>query len=140
MAPSVLTDVFCRGKMEGAAKILRPDGPAHDENREEYAQYDSEGFYYYRRTRLRAFLLMVKGLPDELFTLLTHLNFDKWKAQFPKLYRHNRQAVDAMVPAKLAAIHNFYTARTERLRGISYPIGALKAAVAEMKNRGLPPI
>ena len=108
MAPSVLTDVFCRGKMEGAAKILRPDGPAHDENREEYAQYDSEGFYYYRRTRLRAFLLMVKGLPDELFTLLTHLNFDKWKAQFPKLYRHNRQAVDAMVPAKLAAIHNFY--------------------------------
>ena len=98
------------------------------------------GFYGYRRTRLRAFLLLWKSLPKELFILLAQLNFDKWKAGFPKLYRHNRQASDAMVPERLKAIHAFYIKCAERLRGICYPRGAIKALVAEMKSRGLAPI
>ena len=126
--------------MEGAAKLYSPEGAAHADKNQGFNLYDVEGFYGYRRTRLRAFLLLWKSLPKELFTLLAQLNFDKWKAGFPKLYRHNRQASDAMVPERLKAIHAFYIKCAERLRGICYPRGAIKALVAEMKSRGLAPI
>ena len=115
MAPGDLTTTFCAGKIEGAAKIPHLEGQAYDENRQEFDQFDTKGFYAYRRTRLRAFLLLVDSLPQELFTLLAQVNFDKWKAQYPRLYRHNRQAGDAMVPDRLHEIHSFYCERAERL-------------------------
>ena len=99
MAPGDLTEVFTGGSLQGATKIYNADGASHADKGPPIPQYDVKGFYGYRRTRLRAFLLLVKEMPQDLFTELIQVNFDKWKTEFPKLYRHNRQAVDAMVPA-----------------------------------------